>query len=51
MISQKVIFNTQATTQKRTENNCHLGRVIYLRSLESFITKSLQDRKKLQTNY
>ena len=34
-------FNTQMTIQKRTENKCHLGRVIYLRSLESFITKSL----------
>ena len=44
-------FNTQATTQKRTENKCHLGRVIYLCSLERFISKSLQDRKKLQTNY
>lgn len=36
-------FNTQATTQKRTENKCHLGRVIYLCSLERFISKSLQD--------
>ena len=38
-------FNTQATMQKRTENRCHFRRVIFLCSLESFITKSLQDRK------
>ena len=50
-IARRLIFNTQATTQKRTENRCHFGRVIFLCSLERFISKSLQDRKKLQTNY
>ena len=44
-------FNTQATTQKITEKRSHFGRVIYLCSLARFISKSLQDRKKLQTNY
>ena len=44
-------FNTKATTQKRTENRCHFGRVIFLCSLEHFISKSLQDKKKLQINY
>ena len=44
-------FNTQATMQKRTEKRYHFGKVIFLCSLESFITKSLQDSKKLQTNY
>ena len=33
--------------QKRTENRCHFGRVIFLCSLERFISKSLQDKKKV----
>ena len=51
IIFQMESFNTQATTQKRTENRCHFRRVIFLCSLERFISKSLQDRKKLQINY
>ena len=51
IIFQMESFNTQATTQKITEKRSHFGRVIYLCSLARFISKSLQDRKKLQTNY
>ena len=50
-LNESQYFNTQDTIQKRTEERCHLGRVIFLCSLKRFISKSLQDRKKLQINY